>query len=105
MPRSRPVPGASAEETDLAGLQLSACVCRAVAQRDQSGAVYETTTNLWNDYHASCSVSRLNALMLALPFWWRLMQCFRVFSATGEQRRSSRGAPCPLRPQRTASPP
>ena len=27
-----------------------------------------------------------NALMLALPFWWRLMQCLKVYSVTGERK-------------------
>jgi len=67
-------------------LQLTACITYAIVQRDQSGAAYETTTNLWNEHHGQCSMGYGNALMLALPFWWRLMQCFKVYSQTGEQK-------------------
>ena len=34
------------------------------------------TSELWGRHHAACNQSSLNALMLALPFWWRLMQRF-----------------------------
>ena len=66
----------------VSSLQLSARVSHALIQRDKSSAAYETTTNLWNEHHAHCSVGYGNALMLALPFWWRLMQCFKVSSQT-----------------------
>ena len=44
------------------------------------------TSELWGRHHAACNQSSLNALMLALPFWWRLMQCLRVYSETREQK-------------------
>ena len=67
-------------------LQLTACISSAILSRDYNGAAYERTTDLWNSYHAQCSGSTANAVMLALPFWWRLMQCFRVYSETKEQK-------------------
>eukprot|EP00908_Phaeocystis_cordata_P024814 Transcript_7268.p2 GENE.Transcript_7268~~Transcript_7268.p2 ORF type:complete len:394 (-),score=148.41 Transcript_7268:875-2056(-) len=67
-------------------LQLTGCISAAIVSRDATGAAYERTTTLWNEYYQECSISPFNALMLALPFWWRLMQCFKVYSVTGEQK-------------------
>jgi len=67
-------------------LQLTFCISASILNRDQTGDPYERTTDLWNNYYSECSNGTWNALMLALPFWLRLMQCFRVYSETKEQK-------------------
>lgn len=68
-------------------LQLSACVSSAIlTERRPAGSSYTPTTTLWDTNFFSCADTYWNALMLALPFWWRLMQCLKVYSVTGEQK-------------------
>ena len=68
-------------------LQLSACISYSILnEKAPSGASYTPTSVLWEAHYASCIDTYWNALMLALPFWWRLMQCLKVYSVTGEQK-------------------
>ena len=68
-------------------LQLSACISSAIlSERQPLGASYTPTTALWEAHYFSCADTYANALMLALPFWMRLMQCLKVYSVTGEQK-------------------
>ena len=66
-------------------LQLTLCISSHIfsAPPDASGH-YLRSTALWEEHHDHCADSVANAVMLALPFWWRLMQCLRVYSATRE---------------------
>jgi len=41
---------------------------------------------LWEKNYLHCADTYTNAIMLALPFWWRLMQCLKVYSITREQK-------------------
>ena len=38
---------------------------------------YIPTSALWEKMNFSCADTHWNMLMLALPFWWRLMQCLK----------------------------
>ena len=68
-------------------LQLSACVSSAIlSERTPTGASYTPTSVLWEAHYFSCADTYANAVMLALPFWMRLMQCLKVYSVTGEQK-------------------
>ena len=68
-------------------LQLSACVSSAIlAERKPAYGSYTPTVVLWEAHYASCIDTPWNALMLALPFWWRLMQCLKVYSVTKESK-------------------
>lgn len=59
-------------------MQLSACVASAIISRSRSDADrYVRSTDLWEGNYSTCSSSVANALMLAAPFWWRLMQCLK----------------------------
>jgi len=62
-------------------VQLTACISWSIF-RGERGDEHVRTSELWGRHHAACNQSSLNALMLALPFWWRLMQCFKVYSQT-----------------------
>merc|ERR1719174_3020087 len=44
------------------------------------------SAELWHQYHDHCDDSYANLVALALPFWWRLMQCLKVYSQTKEQK-------------------
>ena len=66
-------------------VQLTACISWSIF-RGESGDEHVRTSELWVRHYAECNQSALNAIVLTLPFWWRLMQCFKVFSATGEQK-------------------
>jgi hypothetical protein len=68
-------------------LQLSACISVAImSERTPAKGSYTPTTVLWEAHYAECADTYWNALMLALPFWWRLMQCLKVYSGNGEQK-------------------
>ena len=75
----------------MADMQLTACISAHIFwptlyANDMAGAPgapavgtgYVRTTELWDTYHQHCADTYANALMLALPFWWRLMQCLKV---------------------------
>merc|ERR1711920_564580 len=57
-----------------------------MGDRSMRGTGYVRSTQLWDDYHEHCADTVSNALMLALPFWLRLMQCLKVYSQTREQK-------------------
>jgi len=70
-------------------LQLTACLSPGILAHygdyyATEHAGYTRSTALWEEHHAACASSRANAVMLALPFWWRLMQCLRVYHDTRE---------------------
>ena len=68
-------------------LQVSACIAWAVVHEGtRSDGTYVPTTTLWERHWGGCADTYANALMLALPFWWRLMQCLKVYSVTREQK-------------------
>ena len=62
-------------------VQLTACISWSIF-RGERGDEHVRTSELWGRHHAACNQSSLNALMLALPFWWRLMQCCKVYGQT-----------------------
>ena len=64
-------------------LQLTACVSYHIFN-DRPEAGYVRSTELWHESYMTCADTTWNALFLALPFWWRLMQCLKVYSVTGE---------------------
>ena len=72
----------------LSDLQLSACISTAILSEHAParGETYTPTTALWEAHYFSCIDTYANALMLALPFWWRLMQCLKVYSVTRESK-------------------
>ena len=71
----------------LSDLQLSACISSAIlAERAPQRGSYTPTLVLWEAHYTACIDTYWNALMLALPFWWRLMQCLKVYSVTREQK-------------------
>ena len=72
--------------TSGANDQLSACIASQIYATDGPETAEVPTTELWNRHYASCSQSPLNAVALAMPFWWRLMQCLKVYSVTKEQK-------------------
>ena len=66
-------------------LQLSACISsHIVSERAPTHGAYTPTSVLWEAHYFGCADTWTNALMLALPFWWRLMQCLKVYSGNGE---------------------
>lgn len=73
-------------------LQLSMCISTHIFFPSFAGPTaastigYVRSTELWETYHDHCADSYANAVMLALPFWWRLMQCLKVYSQTREQK-------------------
>jgi len=71
----------------LSDLQLSTCISSAiVSEPTPTLASYTPTSVLWEQHYFACIDTGWNALMLALPFWWRLMQCLKVYSVTREQK-------------------
>jgi len=76
----------------FADLQLTVCLSGRIlalgadAAEGATAGDYVRTTQLWDDHHDTCAASSMNAVMLALPFWWRLMQCLRVYYDTREQK-------------------
>ena len=66
-------------------LQLTTCVSARIFAVHET-AEYVRSTDLWHESYHVCSASGWNAVMLALPFWWRLMQCLKVYSITGESK-------------------
>jgi len=70
----------------MSDLQLTSCIASRIFTGGAAGGVYVRSTELWNAYHESCADTYGNAVMLALPFWWRLMQCLKVYSQTREQK-------------------
>jgi len=83
-------------------LQLTACLSPGILAHygdyyATEHAGYTRSTALWEEHHAACASSRANAVMLALPFWWRLMQCLRVYHDTREVRRLGGAAETSLR--------
>ena len=72
----------------LADLQLTACISWRIYSHDAhglpTGGQYVRTTQLWHQSYDTCADTAYNALFLALPFWWRLMQCLKVYSTTYE---------------------
>ena len=69
----------------LADLQESVCIGWSILH-EPARHKYVPTTTLWEKHYFTCADTYWNALMLALPFWWRLMQCLKVYSVTGEQK-------------------
>ena len=66
-------------------MQLTACISyRMFSQRSDTGAHYVRSTTLWHDSWGTCADTYYNALFLALPFWWRFMQCLKVYHSTRE---------------------
>lgn len=75
----------------FADLQVSTCIAHSimtekVAAQRRSPEVYVPTSTLWETHYFSCAELPWNALMLAFPFWWRLMQCLKVYTVTKEQK-------------------
>ena len=76
----------------FADLQLTACISARILGDDAEalahggGGHYQRSTRLWEVHHDSCFDSNANAIMLALPFWIRLMQCLKVYSETRETK-------------------
>lgn len=72
----------------MSDFQLTFCISAHIFRHDRSmrGTGYVRSTQLWDDYHEHCADTVTNALMLALPFWLRLMQCLKVYSVTREQK-------------------
>ena len=68
----------------FADLQSTACITMSILSEHGHG--YVPTTSLWERHNASCADTYANAVMLALPFWWRLMQCLKVYSVTKEKK-------------------
>lgn len=68
-------------------LQLTVCISSHIfsSPPDAAGR-YVRSTALWEAHHEHCADSLSNALMLGLPFWWRLMQCLKVYSITREKK-------------------
>ena len=66
-------------------MQLTTCVSARIFAVHET-AEYVRSTDLWHESYHVCSASGWNAVMLALPFWWRLMQCLKVYSITGESK-------------------
>ena len=60
--------------------QLTACISSAIFYSPslEGGSQYIRSTELWEAHRTRCADSVANAVMLALPFWWRLMQCLKV---------------------------
>jgi len=52
----------------------------------QSRSGYVRSTELWHSEYMGCADTMSNAVFLALPFWWRLMQCLKVYSITRENK-------------------
>jgi len=66
-------------------MQLTACISYTIIASDSDpDGPYVRSTELWHESYMSCADTVWNALFLALPFWLRLMQCLKVYSATGE---------------------
>ena len=63
-----------------------AAYCAGAILSEGSEHGYVSTTTLWERHYASCTDTYANAVMLALPFWWRLMQCLKVYSVTHENK-------------------
>jgi len=68
----------------MSDLQLTICVSFSIFSTSTAPDVYVRSTDLWHASHAHCASHPANALFLALPFWWRLMQCLKVYSQTYE---------------------
>mmetsp|Transcript_9873 Transcript_9873/g.15806 ORF Transcript_9873/g.15806 Transcript_9873/m.15806 type:complete len:474 (+) Transcript_9873:81-1502(+) len=66
-------------------IQMAWCVAAHIFLEQKSGQ-HVRSEKLWGDYHDHCTDSYSNMLMLALPFWFRLMQCLKVYSQTKEQK-------------------
>jgi len=69
----------------FADLQSTACITFNIMGAEH-GHGYTPTSALWERHNAGCADSYINAVMLALPFWWRLMQCLKVYSVTREKK-------------------
>lgn len=69
----------------FADLQSTACITTHILSEPR-GTGYTPTSVLWEQYNAHCADTYANALMLALPFWLRLMQCLKVYSVTREKK-------------------
>ena len=70
----------------MSDLHLTACISGELMRGAQGDAELVRTSELWNLHYQTCNRSPVNAVMLALPFWWRLMQCLKVYSVTREQK-------------------
>jgi len=68
-------------------LQLTMCISNAIlATPPNTNGRYVPSVELWEAHHERCAGSVTNAVILALPFWWRLMQCLKVYSVTREKK-------------------
>lgn len=76
-----PVP--SLPSLPAVAFQLTACISSSILHAPSSeNGRYIRSVELWEAHHEQCAGTIANAVMLALPFWWRLMQCLKV-SSTG----------------------
>jgi len=69
----------------FADLQMTTCISASIFWMP-SDARYVRSSDLWEANYQTCADTVANALMLAAPFWWRLMQCLKVYSITREQK-------------------
>lgn len=90
----------------FADFQLMLCSSYSILSLPhEPGAPYVRTTVLWEQMHPQCVNQPLNGLLLALPFWLRMMQCLHMYAKTKEtkqlwcahtadRRSDARAAPC-----------
>lgn len=85
-------------------VQITVCqasfILKHAAEADDGTLRYIRSTELWERGHGACAGSSANSVMLALPFWWRLMQCLRVYAETGEQKNLWNALKCAHRTRR-----
>jgi len=67
-------------------MQMTCCISAHIFGERPAGAPYVSSTELWNGYEEHCADTYANAIMLGLPFCWRLMQCLKVYSKTKERK-------------------
>jgi hypothetical protein len=60
----------------FADLQMTTCISASIFWMP-SDARYVRSSDLWVANYQTCADTVANALMLAAPFWWRLMQCLK----------------------------
>lgn len=71
----------------LSDIQMTSCIStNIVFLQREANVEHIRSAELWTRYHDRCTDSYANMVALALPFWWRLMQCLQVYSQTKEQK-------------------
>jgi len=68
----------------MSDLQLTFCISSSIFFPSAVSDRYIRSTDLWHHEYKACANHPANAIFLALPFWWRLMQCLKVYSTTFE---------------------